>query len=114
MINGVTVFFETVVNTGNSGTSDNQPATGSINLSFVAPVARADGSVLALSEIAGYTVHHGTSKGNYTGSFSINDGSATAVTITDVPAGIYYLVVTTRDTDGRESGYSSMATKQVQ
>ena len=69
---------------------------------------------MALSEISGYTVHYGTSKGNYPDSFSINNGSATAVTVTDLPAGTYYLVVTTRDTDGRESGYSSMATKQTQ
>ena len=100
--------------TGNSGTSGNQPGTGSVNLSWVAPVARADGAAIALSEIAGYTVHYGTSSGNYPDSFYISDGSATAVTVTDLPAGTYYLVVTTRDTDGRESRYSSMATKQTQ
>ena len=88
--------------------------TGSVNLSWIAPVARTDETALALSEIAGYTVYYGTSMGNYSDSLIINDGSATVVTITDLPVGIYYLVLTTRDTDGRESEYSSMATIQTQ
>ena len=87
--------------------------SGSVNLSWVAPVERTDGTALALSEIAGYTVYYGTSKGNYPDSLSVNDISATSVTVTDLPIGTYYLVMTTRDTDGRESGYSSMTTIQA-
>lgn len=99
---------------GDSGTSTSPTATSSINLSWVAPVTRADGAALAMSEIAGYTVRYGTSKGNYPYSIAINDGSATSVTVTNLPAGTYYMVMTTRDTGDRDSSYSSMATKQTQ
>jgi hypothetical protein len=94
--------------------SSNAPKTGSVNLSWTAPVARTDGSLLAMSEITGYTVYYGTSKGNYPDSLSINNRSATSATISNLPVGTYYLVVTIRDTGGRESGYSSMVTKWVQ
>jgi len=100
--------------TGDRGTSTSPTGTGSIKLSWVAPVSRADGAALAMSEIAGYTVHYGTSYGNYPYSIAINDGSATSVTVTDLPAGTYYMVMTTRDTEDRYSSYSSMATKQTQ
>jgi len=105
IIYDVTVQFEISTQPG---------VTGSVYLSWVAPVARTDETALALSEIAGYTVYYGKSMGNYSDSLIINDGSATAVTITDLPVGTYYLVLTTRDTDGRESEYSSMATIQTQ
>ena len=81
--------------------------TGSVSLSWTPPVARADGSALAMSEITGYTVHYGTSAGNYPNSLNINDGSATSATITNLPLSTYYMVVTTRDSGGAESRYSS-------
>jgi hypothetical protein len=89
--------------------NDPAPAsqTGSVSLSWTAPVARADGSGLAMSEIAGYTVRYGTSSGNYTNTFNVDSGSATSATITGLPLGAtYHMVVTTRDWDGRESSYS--------
>lgn len=81
--------------------------TGSASLSWTPPVERTDGTALLLSEISGYTVHYGESSGNYTESLMINDGSATSATITNLTPGSHYMVVTTRDTDGRESSYSS-------
>ncbi|MGB5408431.1 MAG: fibronectin type III domain-containing protein, partial [Thiogranum sp.] len=83
--------------------------TGSVSLSWTAPVSRADGSALALSEISGYTVYYGTSSGNHPNSLIINDGSATSATINNLPLGTYYLVVTTLDSGGRESSHSSEA-----
>ena len=108
VIDAVTVSFESVP--GGSGTVQ----TGSAVLKWTAPVARADGSALAMSEIAGYTVYYGTTAGNYPNSLNINNGSATSVSITDLPLDTYYMVVTTRDSGGRESARSSMAAKLVQ
>ena len=88
--------------------------TGSAVLNWTAPVARADGMALAMSEIAGYTVYYGTVAGNYPNSLKINDGSATSVNITNLPLGTYYMIVTTRDSGGRESVESSMVAKLVQ
>jgi hypothetical protein len=87
--------------------NDAAPQTGSASLSWTAPVTRADGSALALSEISGYTLYYGASAGNYPNSLNINDGSATSATITDLPLGTYYAVVTTLDSGGRESSYSN-------
>jgi len=87
--------------------------TGSAVLNWTAPVARADGTALALSEIAGYTVYYGTVANNYPNSININDGSATSISIPNLPLGTYYMVAATRDYDGRESVQSSMVTKLV-
>ncbi len=102
-----------LVYVGSNTTSTGTANTGSMLLRWTAPVARADGSALSLSEISGYTVYYGTTAGNFPNSFDINDASATSVNITDLRLGTYYLYVTTTDTAGRESGRSSVATKLV-
>lgn len=81
-----------------------------VTLSWVAPAQRSDDTALLLSEIAGYKVRYGNQHGSYSNSVTINDGSATGHTFTNFTAGTYYFVVTTLDTDGRESQYSSEAT----
>jgi hypothetical protein len=96
-----------------TGVLDSSAATSSASLSWTAPVARGDGSALALSEIGGYTVYYGASADNLPYSIRINHGSVTSVTINDLPAGTYYMVVTARDTEGRESGPSKLVAKQV-
>lgn len=88
-------------------------STTSLSLSWTAPVARADETGLSLSEIAGYTVYYGKSAGNYSSSISVNDGSSTSATISNLTPGSYYMVMTTRDYGGRESVQSSMVAKQV-
>jgi len=88
--------------------------TGSLALSWKAPVARADGTPLSLADIDGYRIHYGKSSGNYTGHFTLADGTAQNVTLTGLPVGTCYLVMTTYDVDGRESGYSSEVSKIVQ
>ena len=87
--------------------------TGSITLNWTAPVARTDSSPLALSEIAGFTVYYGTSTGSYPNRLAVDNGSSTSATITDLPVDTYYLVVTTRDSEGRESDYSREVAKVV-
>ena len=77
-----------------------------ISLSWVAPAEREDNTPISLSEIAGYQVLYGMAKGQYSSSITINDGTATGYTFTDLPSGTYYFVITTLDTEGRESQYS--------
>jgi len=96
-----------------SGTSD-PVQTGSITLQWTAPVARADGTPLSLADIDGYRIHYGESSGNYTHHFTLTDGTAQNVTLTGLPVGTCYLVMTTYDVDGRESVYSSEIRKTVQ
>jgi hypothetical protein len=87
--------------------------TGSLNLRWTAPVTRDDGTPLPLSDIDGYHIYFGTSAGNYPNRIDVADGTAQAATITDMPVGSYYLVMTTYDVNGLESVYSSVATKNI-
>lgn len=96
-----------------SQTSSTVP-TGSASLGWVAPTTRSDGTPLSLSELAGYTLYYGTSQGSYTDSIGIDDTYATSLTVTDLPVGTYYFVMTVRDTNGLESDYSGVASKQIQ
>lgn len=92
--------------TGNATTSE----TTDITLSWVAPSEREDNTSIALSEIAGYKIYIGTTKGKYLGSVAINDGSATSYTFRNMQSGTFYFAITTRDTDGRESQHSKEIT----
>ena len=76
-------------------------------LSWAAPAEREDNSSILLSEIAGYQVFYGTAQGQYSSSVTINDATATSYTLTNLPTGTYYLVMTTLDTEGRESQFSA-------
>jgi hypothetical protein len=100
--------------TSSSSDQSSASATGSLSLSWVAPAARADGTPLSLADIDGYRIYYGTSAGSYPNQLDLTDATAQAATITDLPAGTYYLVMTTYDVSGLESAYSSMATKNVQ
>jgi hypothetical protein len=95
-------------------TVNDPPSSGqNINLSWVAPAEREDNTPILMSEIAGYKVYYGTSQGQYTNSIDISDGTAEGYTIKDLPSGTYYIVVTTYDTDGRESGYSQSVSRSI-
>jgi len=99
---------------GSAGGSGSTPATGTLSLRWTAPSARSDGSALALSEIGGYKIYYGTSRGNYSGSYDQTNGAATSVTVSNLPTGTYYLVMSTYDTSGREGSRSQEVTKSVQ
>jgi hypothetical protein len=92
---------------GSSGTAGGGVVQGAaISLSWIAPSERVDGTPIAMSEIAGYRVYYGVSQGDYSEKVDIADSSTMQVTLNNVPSGTYYIVVTTFDTDGRESWYS--------
>ncbi len=80
---------------------------GTVLITWTAPSMREDGSVLSLSEIAGYRAYYGTTAGDYQTQVDINDPTATEYTLADLSPGTYYIVLTTLDTDGRESLYST-------
>ena len=96
---------------GNDGKSGSQ--TGSFSLAWTAPITRADGSPISLAEIDGYRVYYGSTPGEYPESLDINDGSATTATVSGLAVGDYYIVMTTYDSDGRESTQSGALLKQA-
>ncbi|HJR71886.1 MAG TPA: putative Ig domain-containing protein [Gammaproteobacteria bacterium] len=85
-------------------------ASGSATLSWNAPTTNTDGS--PLSDLAGYKVYWGTAQGSYSNSQTVNVGIQTYVVDSLTPA-TWYFVVTARDSDGNESGYSNVAQKTV-
>jgi len=95
-----------------SASPEQESGPGAVSLNWAAPAERTDGSALSLSEISGYKVYYGTSEGNYSNSISVNDGSATSAVVDNLQVGTYYMVVTSRDVGGRESGYSGVVVKQ--
>jgi hypothetical protein len=92
----------------------NVAATGSMSLSWTAPATRSDGTPLSLADINGYRIYYGKSEGDYTESVDIADGSAQSAKVTDIPVGSYHVVMTTYDTEGRESGHSGSVVKSIQ
>jgi VCBS repeat-containing protein len=87
--------------------ADEAGTLADINLSWVAPSEREDNTSISLSDIAGYKIYYGTTQGLYPSSVSINDSTAEGHTFTNFASNTYYFVVTTLDTEGRESQYSS-------
>ena len=94
-------------------TSSPAPATGSFTLRWTAPTTRSDGSPLSLADIDGFRIHYGASRGYYPNSIDLRDGTSQSAVVENVPVGNYYVVMTTYDVNGLESGYSSAITKNV-
>jgi len=94
------------VSTESTERSDSSTRTD-VNLSWTAPSERENNEPISLSEIAGYKVYFGTEKRHYPKSVNIRDGSATGYTFKNLSAGTYHFALTTYDTAGRESQYST-------
>ena len=93
--------------------STGQVASGSASISWTAPVARADGSPLSLAEIEGYRVYYGDSEGDYPNRIDVSDGTAVELTLSELPPGTHYFVMTTYDDAGRESVFSPVIVKTI-
>jgi hypothetical protein len=89
------------------------PGSESVALSWVAPSSRSDGSVLALSELAGYRVYMGTSSTNLSPLYDVEDGSVTEFTVVNLTSGSYYFAISALDMDGLESTLSQVVLKQA-
>ena len=96
----IVVLFLVACSGGDGGSS-------SSGLGWVAPSEREDGTGLSPSEIAGFRIHYGTESGNYSNTIDIDDHTATQAMLADVPSGTYFVVMTTVDTEGRESLFSA-------
>jgi len=89
-------------------------AKGSVDLNWIAPSTRADGSSLDISEIEGYEVYVGTSSDNLQMLVDLNDSAATSYTINDLTVGTtYYIALKTYDVDGIASSLSNVIQKTV-
>lgn len=77
-----------------------------LRVKFVHPTEREDNTPLKPEEIKQFNMYYGSKSGDYQSSLVINAG-ATEVLISSLPDTDLYLVLTTVDTEGRESVYSN-------
>ena len=100
---------------GGGDSSATDANTGNITLEWTAPVMRADGTPLSLAEIDGFRIYYREHLDDYYPNYvEVKDGTATSATMTSIPAGNYFLAMTTFDTEGRQSKFSSEVSKTVQ
>ena len=86
--------------------------TGSVTLSWTAPTKNTDGT--ALTNLAGYRVHYGTSAGNYTRTVQLPSKSLTSVVIEDLTRARWYFAVKAYNTSGVESTFSGSVSKLIE
>ena len=80
-------------------------------MTWTAPTTNTNGS--ALTDLAGYTIHYGTSSSALTKSIRIPNADATDYVIQGLAAGTWYFAVTAYTNIGLQSDYSSMVSKTI-
>lgn len=82
-----------VATSATSAASQGGTTDKSVTLSWSPPTQNSDGS--SLSNLAGYTLHYGTSSEDYTGSIEITNPTATSYVVSDsnFPPGTYYFAI---------------------
>jgi hypothetical protein len=88
-----------------------QVSNGSATLSWQPPTARTDGT--ALTDLAGYRIHYGSSPSSYTQRITITNPGITTYVVENLPAGTWYFAATAYDTAGLESDYSNAGSKTI-
>jgi len=76
-------------------------------ITWTAPTQREDNTPLLLSEIGKFNIYYGTVSGDYQDTIAVDLNFATSYEIINPPKEDLYFVLTTVDTDGRESVYST-------
>lgn len=100
------VITLTLAACGSGGGGGEGVDANTLLMSWTAPSKRADGSALQPTEISGYRIYYGTVKGIYPEKLFINTEQVVGADVADIPGGDYFIVLTTIDTNGRESDYS--------
>src|SRR5690606_16008004 len=88
-----------------------QVASGSVSLSWVPPTHNDDGS--ALTDLASFKIHYGTSSGTYTEQILIENPGITTYVVENLTADTYYFATTAINSVGIESAYSGEAVATV-
>src|SRR6185437_11818768 len=85
------------------------PTSGSATLHWTAPTANSDGS--ALTDLAGYHIHYGTSATSLSNTVDIASPSTLTYTMTNLKAGTWYFTVSAYTNTGLESSMSNVGSK---
>jgi hypothetical protein len=87
-----------------------QAATGAASLSWTAPTTNSDGT--ALSNLAGYRIHYGTTTA-MTQTAQVTTAGVTTYTLGNLTSGTWYFAVSAYATSGAESTLSNTASKTI-
>ena len=75
-------------------------------ISWMAPSSRENGDFLRQIDLSSYRVYYGAKSGDYQNTIEVAANPEPQADLVGLPSGIYFLVITAVDTDGRESLYS--------
>lgn len=94
-----------------SGSSTPPVSTGSATLTWKAPTTNTNGS--ALTDLAGYHIHYGTSASAMTQTVNVPNASTTTYGISNLSAGTWYFGVSAYTNTGLESAMSTVGSKTI-
>ena len=106
-----------LISVGNGTTSASLAAfsinvsMGYASMSWTAPTANTDGT--PLTDLAGYTIHYGTSSGALTETIQVANPSAIGYVVGNLNSGTYYFEVSAYSTAGTQSARSTMGSKTI-
>ena len=80
-------------------------AANAVTIFWQAPTENTDGSVLG--NLSGYKIYYGEASGEYSSSIDVANPGLTSYVVQNLPAGQYYFAVTSYNSAGVESGFSS-------
>lgn len=89
----------------------NQASNGTATLDWTSVTQNTNGT--ALTNLAGYHVHYGTSAGNMNQTVQIANPTVTAYVITNLSSGTWYFGVTAYTTNGTEGDMSNVGSKTI-
>jgi Fibronectin type III domain len=94
-------------------TSTSKPASTekSVDVTWTAPTTNTNGS--ALTDLAGYTIHYGTSAGALNRSIKVANAGASDYVVQGLTDGTWYFAVTAYTNTGLQSSYSSVVSKTI-
>jgi len=84
----------------------------SAELSWTPPTTSADGS--SLDDLAGFTIHYGTSQNNLDQTITVNNPSISSYIVNNLTGSIYYFSVSAFDESGNHSENSSIVSKSAE
>jgi hypothetical protein len=99
---------------GASNASSVDPPTGNdgdVTLNWMPPTENTNGS--ALTNLAGYNIHYGTSSGDYTQTVSVSNPGIATYVVDNLTPGTYYFSVGAVNSQGVESPMSSEVSATV-
>jgi hypothetical protein len=86
------------------------PVLYNAQLSWAAPTTRADGTLLAAGELAGYEVYYTNAAGSVSVALPISGGSTLATTVPSLSSGSYSFSISAVDANGLKSALSPVVT----